>query len=91
MSQRLAIDLDDRLAARLQEAAAKEGTTAEAFAREAVQRAIASAEEWAEDEATYAHYEQTGEAIPLEAAEAWVRSWGSPNELPPPKPCKSSS
>ena len=91
MSQRIALELDDRLAARLKEAAAKQETTAEAFATDAVQRAIADVETWAEDEAAYAEYERTGESIPLEAAEAWVRSWGTANVLPPPEPCKSSS
>ena len=45
---------------------------------------------WAEEEAAYAEYERTSEAIPLAAMEQWVRSWGTENELPPPKPCKSS-
>ena len=89
MFQRLAIDLDDRLAARLREAAATEGTSVEAFAMGAVRRAVTAAEEWAEDEAAYVPYEQTGESIPAEAAEAWVRSWGSASELPPPQPCQS--
>jgi predicted transcriptional regulator len=26
--------------------------------------------------------------IPFEEVEAWVRSWGTPNELPPPEPRK---
>jgi hypothetical protein len=39
---------------------------------------------WAEDEAAYAEYERTGEAIPIAAIEHWVRSWGTENELPPP-------
>jgi predicted transcriptional regulator len=95
MSQRLAIELDDQLAARLNEAAAKQETTAEAFAADAVQRAVADLEslsaDWAEDEAAYAEYERTGESIPLAAAEAWVRSWGTATELAPPEPCKSSS
>jgi len=91
MSQRISLELDDRLVARLNEAAAKQETTAEAFAADAVQRAVADVEAWAEDEAAYAEYERTGESIPLEAAEAWVRSWGTANELPPPEPCKSSS
>jgi predicted transcriptional regulator len=91
MTQRLAIELDDRLATRLKEAAAKLGITVEGFATDAVQRAIDDAESWIEDETAYANYTQTGESIPLEAAEAWVRSWGTANELPPPEPCKSSS
>jgi predicted transcriptional regulator len=91
MSKRIALELDERFAARLDEAARKQQTTAEAFAADAVQRAVADVESWAEDEAAYAEYERTGESIPLEAAEAWVRSWGTANELPPPEPCKSSS
>jgi predicted transcriptional regulator len=91
MSERLALEIDDRLAARLREAAKRQETTAEAFAADAVQRAVADVEAWAEDEAAYAEYERSGESIPLEAAEAWVRSWGTANELPPPEPCKSSS
>jgi predicted transcriptional regulator len=91
MSQRLALELDDALIARLREAAEKQRTTAEAFAADAVQRAVADVEAWVEDEAAYAEYEKTGKSIPLEAAEAWVRSWGTAEELPPPNPCKSSS
>lgn len=91
MTQRFAIEIDDRLAARLQKAAAEHGTTVEAFAAEAVESALDHAESWAEDEAAYAQYLQTGESIPLEAAEKWVRSWGTADELPPPEPCKSSS
>ena len=63
----------------------------EGFAAEAVARAVADVELWAEEEAAYAAYELTGEAIPIVAVEAWVRSWGTADELPPPAPCKSSS
>ncbi len=42
----------------------------------------------AEDARRLAEYRRTGEGIPLEAVEAWVRSWGTANELPPPKPVK---
>jgi predicted transcriptional regulator len=91
MTHRFAIEIDDRLAARLKKAAAKQGTTVEAFAAEAVESALDHADSWAEDEAAYAQYAQTGKSIPLEAAEKWVRSWGTADELPPPEPCKSSS
>jgi predicted transcriptional regulator len=33
-------------------------------------------------------FERTGEAVPGEDVEAWVESWGTANELPPPKPRK---
>jgi len=88
---RIVIDLDEQLAASLEAAAKRSQTSVESFAASAVARAIADVEAWAEEEAAYAEYEHTGEAIPLAAMEQWVRSWGTENELPPPKPCKSSS
>ena len=33
-------------------------------------------------------YERTGEAVPGEEVIAWVNSWGTESELPPPKPRK---
>ena len=56
----------------------------EDFATKAVARAVADVEQWTEEETAYAEYEKTGEAIPIAAVEEWVRSWGTPNELPPP-------
>jgi predicted transcriptional regulator len=91
MTTRVAIELDDELAARLKDAAAREQKTVETFALDAVARAIDDLEAWKEDEAGYAEYERTGEAVPLSAMENWVKSWGTAEELPPPKPCKSSS
>jgi len=88
---RVVIDLDEKLAASLEAAAKQSQTSIEGFAAKAVARAIADVEAWAEDEAAYAEYERTGEAIPIAAVEQWVRSWGTENELPPPTPCKSSS
>jgi len=88
---RIVIDIDEDLAASLEAAAKRSQTSVESFAATAVARAIADVEAWAEDEAAYAEYERTGEAVPLAAMEQWVKSWGTENELPPPKPCKSSS
>jgi predicted transcriptional regulator len=88
---RIVIDLDEQLAAGLEAAAKRSQTSIESFAARAVAQAIADVEAWAEEEAAYAEYERTGEAIPLAAMEQWVRSWGTESELPPPKPCKSSS
>jgi predicted transcriptional regulator len=87
---RLVIELDEDLAARLQTVTAQAKTSMETFAARAVARAIADVEAWTEDEAAYAEYERTGEAIPLAAVEEWVRSWGTANELPPPVTCKLS-
>jgi predicted transcriptional regulator len=88
---RLTIELDEELAARLETAAKRSQTSVETFAAKAVARAAAEVEAWAEDDAAYSEYERTGEAIPLAAMEEWVRSWGTPDELPAPAPCKSSS
>jgi predicted transcriptional regulator len=88
---RIVIDIDEDLAASLEAAAKRSQTSIENFASKAVARAVLDVEAWAEEEAAYAEYERTGEAIPLAAMEEWVRSWGTESELPPPKPCKSSS
>jgi hypothetical protein len=42
----------------------------------------------AEDARRLAEYERTGKGVPWEEVRAWMRSWGSQNELPPPKPRK---
>ena len=88
---RLVIELDEELAARLEAATAQSQTSAETFAAKALARAVADVEAWAEDDAAYAEYERTGEAIPLSAMEDWVKSWGTADELPPPAPWKLSS
>jgi predicted transcriptional regulator len=91
MPTRLAIELDEELAARLEAAAAREQKTLETFAADALAWAVNNLDAWAEDDAAYAEYERSGEAIPLSAMEDWAKSWGTADELPPPKPCKSSS
>jgi predicted transcriptional regulator len=88
---RIVIDIDEDLAASLEAAAKRSQTSIENFASKAVARAVLDVEAWAEEEAAYAEYERTGEAIPIAAVEEWVRSWGTEHELPPPVPCKSSS
>ena len=76
--RRLAVDLDERLAERLEAAAAKAKMTVEAFVTEAVARTVADLEPWAEDEAACADYERIGEAIPFDAVQSWVESWWTP-------------
>jgi predicted transcriptional regulator len=83
---RVVIDLDEELAASLEAAAKHSLTSIDSFATKAVARAIADVEAWAEEEAAYAEYERTGEAVPTAAIEQWVRSWGTEAELPPPAP-----
>lgn len=47
-----------------------------------------SPEALAEDDRRWAEYQRTGEAVPWEEVRAWMESWGTPDELPPPKPRK---
>jgi hypothetical protein len=42
----------------------------------------------AEDLRRFEEFERTDEGVPLDEVKAWVESWGTPNELPPPKPRK---
>ena len=42
----------------------------------------------AEDARRFAEFEQSREGIPWDEVQAWMRSWGKPDELPPPKPRK---
>ncbi len=44
-----------------------------------------SPEALAEDARAAEAFERTGEGIPFEEVTAWMKSWGSPNELPVPK------
>ncbi len=42
----------------------------------------------AEDARRLAEFERTREGVPWEEVRAWMQSWGSGSELPPPKPRK---
>ncbi len=75
----------------MEDAAKRSQTSIESFAAKAVTRAVVDVEAWAEEDAAYAEYERSGEALPIAVVEQWVRSWGTEHELPPPTPCKSSS
>jgi hypothetical protein len=41
-----------------------------------------------EDARRLAEFQRTREAVPWEEVKAWMQSWGTANELPPPKPRK---
>jgi predicted transcriptional regulator len=47
-----------------------------------------SPEVLAEDARRLAAFERTGEGVPWDEVKAWLQSWGTPGELPPPKPRK---
>jgi hypothetical protein len=42
----------------------------------------------AEDARRLAEFQRTREAAPWDEVKAWLESWGTPNELPTPKPRK---
>ena len=42
----------------------------------------------AADAERLAQFKRTREAVPWDEVKAWMRSWGSPHELPTPKPRK---
>jgi hypothetical protein len=41
-----------------------------------------------EDARRLAEFERTREGVPWDDVKAWMQSWGTPNELPAPKPRK---
>jgi predicted transcriptional regulator len=86
MTQRIAVELDDELAGRLEAAAKLSETSSQELAAAAIARAVSDIESWLEDEAAYAEYERASEAIPLASMRSWVMSWGERDELPPPEP-----
>jgi predicted transcriptional regulator len=47
-----------------------------------------SAEVLEEDARRLREFERTRMGVPWEDVKAWLESWGTPNELPPPKPRK---
>ena len=47
-----------------------------------------SPEVLAEDARRFADFQRSHEGVPWEEVKAWMKSWGTPNELPPPKPRK---
>jgi hypothetical protein len=47
-----------------------------------------SPEALAEDARRFAEFQRTREAVPWDEVKTWMQSWGTPNELPPPKPRK---
>jgi predicted transcriptional regulator len=42
----------------------------------------------AEDARRLAEFERAGEGVPWDEVKVWIESWGTPDELPPPKPRK---
>jgi predicted transcriptional regulator len=86
------LELDPTTDARLRELAAQRGQEASTIVAEAISLldSVIDIEgpDVDEDLRRVREFERTGEAIPGEDMMAWVDSWGTANELPPPKPRK---
>ncbi len=87
----LKLEIEETLAESVRAAAAKQGIPVEMFVRDALAHHIFADVEWSEDldpsidgqiadEAL-----RSGQTISWEEIEPWLRSWGKPDELPPPK------
>ena len=85
----LSLKLTPTSRARLRTLAEIQRRPAHALAREAVEAYIEAQEEQIrrnqEADAAWKHYQDTGLHITGEEAIAWIRSWGTPNELPKPQ------
>jgi len=95
------IEIDSETASALEERAAARGMSVAEFLAELVESEHAlppsldalrasgrgpwAPEILAEDARRLADYERTGEGVPWDEVRTWMRSWGTPNELPPPK------
>jgi predicted transcriptional regulator len=86
------LELDPSTDARLREMAAQRGQEASEVVADAISllQSVVNVEEpdIEEDLRRVREFERTGEAVPLEDAKAWVDSWGTEKELPPPRPKK---
>jgi predicted transcriptional regulator len=98
------IEIDARTAELLEARAAARGMTVSQLladlmdAEEALSPALVEMREaargpWApevlaEDARRLAEFQRTREAVPWDEVKAWMQSWGTANELPPPKPRK---
>jgi predicted transcriptional regulator len=81
------IDLDDKTDARLRALAERRGQEKSRVVSDALEL-LDSVEtnelDTEEDLRRLRAFEQNGEGIPLDDVKAWVRSWGTQDELPPP-------
>ena len=98
------IEVDAETASALEERAAARGMTVSEFLAElvgpdgalpqpfealrAAGRGPWAPEVLAEDARRFADFERTGEGVPWDEVKSWMRSWGTPDEVPPPKPRK---
>lgn len=86
---RRTIELDEQRNARLQELAAERGQDASAVVEDALTLldSVLAIEgpDVEEDLRRLRRFERTGEAVPLDEVKAWIESWDTADELPPPE------
>lgn len=89
---RRTLDIDADTDARLRQLAAERGQDVAAVLAEAVALLDSVVDiagpDLAEDRRRLDEFKRTRQAVPLDEIKAWVASWGSGNELPPPQPRK---
>jgi predicted transcriptional regulator len=89
---RRALDIDADTDARLRELAAERGQDEAAVLAEAVALLDSVVDigspDIEEDRRRLREFQRTREAIPWDDVKAWMLSWGTPQELPAPKPRK---
>jgi predicted transcriptional regulator len=84
------VDLDVETEARLKSLAEERGQDEGDVIAEALELLGTADDEpdIEEDLRRLEEFNRTQEGVPLEEVKAWVRSWGTANELPPPTPRK---
>src|SRR5260370_8894027 len=92
---RRTLEIDADTDPRLREMAAERGQDVAAVLAEAVSLLDSVVDlagpDIAEDRRRYDEFARTRLAVPLTDVKAWVASWGSADELPPPPPRKAGS
>jgi predicted transcriptional regulator len=86
------IEVDEETALRLEAVAEARGMTVSALLADAMQWLDAIVDvkkpDVEEDIRRLEEFERTGLAVPGDEVNAWIASWGTPNELPRPQPRK---
>lgn len=89
--RRRTIEVDEEVADALEKRAAERGVSLDEFLTqvggvEEEGMVELSPEELAELEARVAEWERDRLGVPAEEVFQWMKSWGTPDELPPPRP-----
>jgi len=86
---RITLDLDSEADARLRALAEQRGQEKSSVVADALALLDSlEADDVEEDLRRLQNFERTQEGVPLDEVKAWVRSWGTANELSPPVPRK---